>query len=298
MKNAVLDPAILFISETNWFDIHKRDNFLKHLFNNLTSIDQYSVAKILWNDELENCLWSYPPIPPWRQDKDWGNQIVPAIYHLLRKNVQICSCGLSQTTCNVQPAMNCCNPNALLCFMKLMHRLISLSQHILLCLGLANVLPTHEDYVFNCACCSQSLVPELINSPTDWLHHVDIENDYWPNSITEENKIFKALDIIRIRDFNGSPFLHKFCFVPKFISELSLTQSNRTRILKQMVKKLIFTRQQATSDTTLQDEYLRDKREYRFRVTKSIRIHYHHGADGQIYFLSFYDVGQHDEGLR
>ncbi len=287
MKNVVLDPALLFITEIDWANNHKRDWFLAHLLDNLTNIDQYSVAQILWNDELESCLWSDPHIPPWRQDKDWGNQLVPIIYRLLKKNIAADNFEGSQTVCNVQTVLDCSDPNALICFLRIMHRLISFTLDTLLCLGLPNILPADSNYTFYCTCCSKTLTPELIKHPTDWLRYIDVENKYWPGNVSDSRKFKKGLDIIRLRDLNDSPFLHNFQFSPRFIDDLALTHSNRLRILRQIAKRLTLTAQQAALDASLQDEYL-NRGVYRFRVTPrptSTRIHYSYDQSGAILFL-------------
>lgn len=300
MMNAVLDPAIFFISETDWVDVHKRDRFLQHLSDNLINIDQYSVAQIIWNDELENCIWAHPQIPPWRQNRDWNIQLVPIIYKIFQRNRTIINCGSSQIVCTVDPIMNCVHSDALLCFLKLMHKVSTSIPDILLCLGLENVLSINSSYVFSCTCCSQNFTPKLISSPPDWLHYINLEENYWPNDISDSDKFVKALELVRIRDFNSSPFLYDFEFSPRFINELIVTQSDRIEILHQIVKRLILTRQQAAHDSSLQDECLRKKYEYRFRVTPrphSARIHYSYDRSGTIIFLCYYGVGHHDAGL-
>lgn len=52
-------------------------------------------------------------------------------------------------------------------------------------------------------------------------------------------------------------------------------------------------------DSHLQDEYLKQKKEYRFRITQrpsSTRIHYKY-VDKKMKFLRYYDEGEHDDGL-
>jgi len=300
MKNAVFDPAIFFISATDWLDADKRDRFLKHLCDNLTNIDQYSVAQIVWNDELECCLWAHPCMPPWRLDRDWNIPLVPIIHNTFQRKRTTINCGSSQVVCAVDPSMNCVNSDALLCFLKLMHKVRTSIPDILLCLGLENVLSTNSSYVFSCACCPQNFTPKLINSPIDWLHHIDLEEEYWPNDISDSDKFAEALKIVRIRAFNSSPFLYEFEFTPRFVNDLIATQSNKMEILHQIVKRLILTRQQAARDSSLQDEYLRKRGEYRFRVTprpNSARINYKYDQSRAIIFSRYYAAGHHDDGL-
>jgi hypothetical protein len=180
-----------------------------------------------------------------------------------------------------------------------MHEINTYVSDILLCLGLENILSTNSSYVFSCACCSQNFTPELINSPIDWLHYINLE-DYWPSNVSDLDKLVKVLEIVRIRDFNSSPFLYEFEFDPRFINELVAIKSYKIEIIHQIVKRLISTKRQAAQDASLQDEYLKGKCEYRFRVTprpSSARIHYTYDQSGTIIFLCYYGAGHHDDGL-
>jgi hypothetical protein len=301
MKSAVFDPSIFHISEADWFIDEKRDCFLEHLFENLTAIDQYRIAKIIWNEELETCLWLTPQTPPWRKDKDWSNQLVPVIHKLLQRNISFIELGAKQSPCDVNPSMEFVHQNTGYCFLKLMHSFIKSQEEIFLCLGLPNVVLTNALYSFSCKCCPLPLSPNLVFRSIDWLKYVDIINEYWPIDETENDKLSSALNMFRVKEFNGRPFLYKFGFSSSFLATISQTHSDKSRILRQMVKKLISTNQESARDPTLHDEYLEEQKEFRFRVTpkpKSIRIHYDYTKDRNIYFLSFYDAGQHDKGLR
>ncbi len=300
MKSAVLDPSIFHITETDWLNTDKRNAFLNHLFESLTAIDQYRIAEILWSKELEICLWSTPQTPPWRKDKDWSNALLPPIYLLLQRNKKDIDLGGGQSPCSVQPHMEFVHQYAGNCFLTLMHSFIKSQEQIFLCLGLPNIRPTNRRYLFSCTCCSLPLSPNLVCSPTDWFNYIDIASEYWPSSETESDKLLSALNMVRLKEFDAKPFLYEFQFSPDFISGLSGTHSDKSRILRQIVKRLILTRQDAARDPTLKDEYLEEQKVSRFRVTPrptSIRIHYQYET-GHIYFLSFYDVGQHDESLR
>lgn len=298
MKGAVLDPSILHISETDWFNRDKRDYFLKHLFDNLTAIDDYRIAEITWSAEQEICLWATPQTPPWRLDKDWSNQLLPAIIVLLQRNKRSVELDARQPPCKVQPSMQFVHQNAGRCFLILMHSFIKSQEETFLCLGVPNIAPTNPQYLFSCNCCPSPLSPNLVCRPTDWLNYIDITSEYWPSNETESDKLLSALQMFRVREFNGKPFLHKFEFSPQFILALSQTHSDKSKILTQMVKKLISTKQEAANDPTLSDEYLARQEVFRFRVTRRLRIHYYYETDRHICFLSFYDAGQHDEGLR
>lgn len=298
MKTVVLDPSILHISETDWFNDDKRDYFLRHLFDNLTAIDDYRIAEIVWSEGHETCLWATPQTPPWRLDRDWSNQLVPIIYKLLHQNSRFIELDSVQLPCEVHPSMQFIHQNAGVCFLILMHSFIRSQDKTFLCLGLPNITPTNPQYLFSCICCPSSLSPNLVRCPMDWLDYVDITGEYWPSSETDSDKLLGALHMLRAREFNIKTFRYKFDFSTHFINALSQTHSNKLRILRQMVKRLISTSQEARHDSSLNDEYLSQQKVSRFWVTRRTRIHYDYLTNGHIYFLSYYDVGKHDEGLR
>jgi hypothetical protein len=54
-------------------------------------------------------------------------------------------------------------------------------------------------------------------------------------------------------------------------------ESYRDQIIKYIAKRLTSTQQEAAQDGHLHDEYLKQKKEYRFRITQrpsSTRVHY------------------------
>ena len=294
--NTVFDPAILFTSETDWYDEKIRDEFLDHLLDNLKNIDEYSIAKIYWNDYFESCLWTSPQKPPWRTHIDWNNQFVPYIYRLFTKN----SIGLdfvnNLPSCDVLPLMNKCpSDNVNDYFLKLMHEIINRKEDIFLCLSVKNKLSKSDNYSFTCTCHSNRLVPELINKPDDWLNHIDLENNYWPNNTTEFENFVKAIEIVRQRDFGDKPFLYNCTFSEGFIRDIIGINENKKNILENIAKRLILTKQEADQDGSLQNEYLKREKQYRFRVSLDYRIQYIFSKENGIEFLN---CGKHDYGLH
>ena len=294
--NTVFDPAILFISETDWYDEKIQDEFLDHLLDNLKNIDEYSIAKIYWNDDFESSLWDSPQKPPWRTQRDWNNQLVPYIYKLFTKNRIELNFVSNLPPCNVLPLMNKCHSdNVNNYFLKLMHEIINKKEDIFLCLSIKNQLSNINKYSFTCICHSNRLVPELINKPDDWLYHIDLKNNYWPNTTKEADKFMKAIEIVRGRDFGDKPFLYNYNFSEGFIRDIIGINKNKTNILESIVKRLILTRQEVGQDGSLQHEYLKHEKQYRFRVTLDYRIQYVFSKENEIEFLNF---GKHDHGLH
>ena len=80
--NTVLSPSVFFIDENEWLDETKKDDFLQHFSDILETVEAYQHTQIYWNDDWELFLWDHPQIPPWRQDKNLRNSIIPLIYNL------------------------------------------------------------------------------------------------------------------------------------------------------------------------------------------------------------------------
>jgi hypothetical protein len=173
--NTVFDPALMFISDSDWQDSEKRDNFLEHLLENLRLIDEHKVTRVYWTDELEEILWNYPQLAPWRMSKDWSIPLVPIIYNLFDSNRTFTDCPGELDPCQVKPPLNFIPDKREIrnSFMKLTHRVVGQEEYIYLCLGVDNRLPSNLRYIFFCECHENELEPNLINDPQDWLKYIE-----------------------------------------------------------------------------------------------------------------------------
>jgi hypothetical protein len=303
--NTVFDPTVLFITESEWYDLRKRDGFLEHLAGNLQYIREFIATKVYWTDELEELLWNDPLLPPWRHDKDWKNKIVPVIYKRFQGCKLLVNLPHTEIKCSVLPQFKCtcCKLDAHRLFMGLMDYALVNQEYIYLCVGIGNRLTGEQNYRFFDESDSYSLVPELINIPEDWLKHVNFTEAFWPQSYSKEDldKLHTALaataELFFARNMN-EPFQYEIEFERPFIEAISDELNNRQEILIALVKRLMRTQQEASADKGLNDEPVRGRRkERRFRVSIQRRIHYRYGKTGKIVFLKYYREGRHDEGL-
>ncbi|MGL5060865.1 MAG: hypothetical protein ACRC62_12885 [Microcoleus sp.] len=292
----VFDPEILFISESDWQDPEKRDTFLQHLLDNLDNINNYNITKVYWTDDLEQLLWDHPQLPPWRQDRDWKLQIVPVIYKALNAAKEYIQNPQNLSSCSMQPVLNCsCFEGlALCCFLELMHVAIEREENVYLCLGFNR---KKEEFTFFCDCHSFQINPVAIFKPFEWLDRINLIESYWPNNVDEGEKFNTALEIAFKQLDKRS--LYEYEFSRSFLKDLMTVQNHRTSIIEWTAKRLTLTKQQAAKDSYLKDEYLANKKEYRFRITQrpfSTRVHYKY-VNKKIRFLNYYDEGEHDDGL-
>jgi len=292
----VFDPANLFISEPDWHDSYKRDIFIQHLLENLEYINDYKITKVYWTDELEKLLWDSPQLPPWRSDRDWKIPIVQVIYRAFnnaRENIQN---SKNLTCCFTQPELNCDHIGDLTlpAFLELMHIVIDKSEDIYFCLG-AN--REKEDYIFSCDCHSFQVTPLVIVKPIEWLDHINLASSSWPENIDEIEKFDRLLKII-FKKLDKEP-KYEYEFSNTFLKDVVKAQNYRKEIIEYIATRLILTKQEAAKDSYLQDEYLAQKKEYRFRVTQrpsSTRVHYKY-VNKKLRFLRYYGEGEHDDGL-
>lgn len=296
----VFDPANLFVSESDWHDSEKRDIFIQHLLENLDHINNYNITKIYWTDELEKLLWDSPQLPPWRLDRDWNLQIVQVIYRAFNNAKEYIENSKNLTSCLTQPALDCSQIGnlTLLSFLELMHIVIDKNENIYFCLGANRI---KEDYTFSCDCHSFQVTPTVIAKPSEWLNYINLASNYWPNSldVNEIKKINTALEIV-FKKLNIKP-IYEYEFSNAFLKDIVKIKTHREEIIEYTAKRLTLTKQKAAQDSYLQDEYLAQKKEYRFRVTQrpsSTRIHYKYVKNkNKLIFLRYYGEGEHDDGL-
>ncbi|MEH2423103.1 MAG: hypothetical protein V7K48_19980 [Nostoc sp.] len=292
----VFEPGNLFLSESDWYDAEKRDNFLQHLLENLDYINNYKITKIYWTDELEKLLWDSPQLPPWRLNRDWNLPIVQVIYRAFNTTQEFIQNSKNLTSCLVQPSLDCSEIGdlTLLAFLELMHIVIDRSENIYLCLGASRI---KNDYFFSCDCHSFGITPLVIAKPTEWLNHINLASDYWPDSLDEIEKFQTALNIM-FKKLN-SKAIYEYEFSNAFLKDIIKTKTHREQIIEYAAKRLTLNQQEAAKDSYLKDEYLPQTKEHRFRVTQrpsSTRIHYKY-VNKKFRFLRYYGEGEHDNGL-
>ncbi len=292
----VFEPGNLFISVQDWEDSEKRDIFLQHLLDNLEHINDYRITKVYWTDELEKLLWDSPQSPPWRLDRDWNLPIVQVIYRAFGKVKEYVQNSKNLTSCLVEPVIDCSQLGdlTLLAFLELMHIVIDRNENVYLCLGSSRLV---ENYLFSCNCHSFQIIPSIIAKPREWLQRIDIASNYWPNNLDEIEKFNAALNIV-FKKLNRNP-IYEYEFSKTFLKDIIKTQVYREYIIEYTARRLTLTKQEAARDSYLQDEYLAQRKEYRFRITQrpsSTRIHYKY-VNKKLIFLRYYGEGEHDDGL-
>lgn len=302
--NAIFEPSLLFINQSDWEDEDIKDAFLTCLLKHLEYIDEYDICGIIWADELENLLWNIPKMNPWLQNT-WGkNTLVPIILNKLSSRaVPDTLIGDLPTTVSPDFAHKITQNNAHEFFLKSVETLLVMETAFRLAVGLQNQLPKPQSYTFTSSDNLHSYTPELINQPIDWLKKVDILA-FYPKNIAEFDTLFeKGLQLILLRDYpknekgEDPEFLHKdYSFSKNFKKEIIEEQDKNLQVLifKQIVKKLILSPADAGSSKSLQDEPINEQ--YRFRVSQVARIHYLLNKKN-IEFINYYGAGKHDVGL-
>lgn len=297
--NTVFDPALLFISDAQWSNEAKRDQFLDHLSGHLRMIEDYQLSKIFWSDDLEEFLWAHPQLPPWRAAIYWKNQIVPIIARLFAKNLLLVHTSDCISGCEIAPvlSMNYGREDIHLMFRRLMHAIIRQELEFRFNPGVENTRD-RGTFTFSCECHGRSIEARVINYPKDWLSEIDF-NSFWPSTPDEAEILRKAIGVVIIRDMNGktADTKHKFEFDRRFMQDVTSERDSRTEVVRALAKRLQMSQAEAAADNGLQDEGIFGRDERRMRVSLAKRIHYRYLREGGIRFLRFYGEGMHYDGL-
>ena len=299
--NAVFEPSLLFISDTDWYDEEKRDAFLEHLDSHLTAVDSYDMCQIVWTEEFDLLMYETPQMNPWRQEYWAVMQIIPNIYKKLSSRTNY-DFYCHDTPCLVEPLFQntIIEHDAHEAFLKLIHTLIEFEENFYLCVGVQNVLNLPDFYRFYRNSDEKQLLPTLINHGKDWLPHIDIVEKFFPRSVEEfEDKFEKGLAVIKQKLFPEKEFLFDFEFTKNFKKSIVDRTKHQEAIFIAVVRKLTLPSIEA-ANSDLHDEFLDKKKEWRIRVTQhpsSTRIQYVVKKDKTIQFLCFYGEGEHDDGL-
>jgi len=298
--NTAFDPALLFISDAEWSDEARRDQFLQHISGHLRMVEDFQISKILWCDNLEQFLWAHPQLPPWRAEVHWRNQLVPIIARLFRKNLLLIDTSNCLLGCSITPELstNYGRPEIDACFRQLMHAVIQQAQQLRFNPGAENITG-NSIVTFSCECHGLRVEARMISLPRDWLGEIDF-GDFWPSKANEAKILRQAIVVVTKRDLASetSNYRYKFDFHSDFVEDLCREQDSRTEIVRGLAKRLLMTQAQASSDEGLQDEEVKGKDERRMRISRSKRVHYEYSGQASIRFLRYYGEGEHDAGLN
>ena len=161
-------------------------------------------------------------------------------------------------------------------------------------IGLKNTFLSNRSFTSNKH--NQKIPLIAINAKNDYLKQIPIEDILWPehNNCENPERLKKALHIILERDFPGTESIYTFQFDKGFLKKLISTTQDKLKILRTIARRLTLTPGQARGDGAFQEAQIGN--EYRFRVSKSKRIHFSIDR-AHIIFLMYYDEGEHDDGL-
>jgi hypothetical protein len=301
--NIVFEPSLLFISEIDWYDEVKRDAFLEHLDEQLSTIDEYEIGEILWTEAFDLLLYETPQMLPWRQEYWAVMQIIPNIYRKLNNKTNYSFDGYD-TNCLMKPdfANTITIHDAIGHFLKLVHTLIDFEEFFYLCVGVHNQLPNLNQYTFYCNCHQNQLMPTLINAANDWFKYINILEKLFPKTVERFEDVFnKAIRVTRFCEFGDKPLMYTPEFELKFKQKVVSSTRNQAEILKNITKRLILLTPQAQADGSLQDKHYKGKDKKglrRMRITQGTRVDYVlNEIDKIITFVMYYDEGDYDNSL-
>ena len=289
----VLDPRLTFPKEEEWRNEAAQDACLLQLLDYWDFMDQHQLGPVVWSDELYESFFSQSLIA---QDKT--KQLSSLLYYRFwnGNNVEIVSNDVT-ASCQCEPSEIYDNNSGAELFLQMLHNLAIKKNTVMIC---APKPPktNMKNAVFKCICHGQQHDVTMIFSKYKLLVGHKISDIIWPISAKQSSVLEKALELALGRDYEDEKiYTHKLD--EKFVKELAEYGGDREPILLKLARRVTLTRYEAYKNKALHDEpLLGGKDERRFRVSKSIRIHYREQKDGSILFLHFYPEGKHEEGLR
>ena len=97
--DVIICPTLLFISDEDWIIEEKQELFIDNLNKVLRYLSEKNVF-VLWNDNLETLLWTYPELHPWFDVNNY------AISELLHQRLHINNNTCAFIPCNSEPKIN------------------------------------------------------------------------------------------------------------------------------------------------------------------------------------------------
>jgi len=296
--NVLLDPNSVFIDELTWNNEIERDNFLTDLFDIIDAISDTKKSVTFWTEELETILWNSPQLNPWKSINNYKFSLIPIIYTKLRSKYLYVD--ISDNSCTTNPEISYSYTNAEIreIFLRTSDSLLQNNVEFFFFLSIPNKLLDEIKFsgVMN------DYVPKLLKEKSCYYKRIPFFMDYWPLNTTniEIKKFTKCLDIIRLIEFPNKKWLYQFDYLESFTkSILDLHENKRYNLLLKCAKRLCYSNAESQVDGVLQDEYIVQSKERRFRVSSrptSQRIHYDFN-ERVFVFIKFYNVGEHDDAL-
>lgn len=291
--NFLLDPSVYYLSEEEWNDEEKKDEFLDNFQKYLKLLDLIEQSILLWTDELEALLWESPHHPPWRGNQDFMNQQISFLIKKFNLKCEIINLNHSYSSCVINPILNYDN--------KYDQGFKNLCSQIVEEERKSNLLiaPRQIDREVTELKCQTPMKVFKIESFKD-IKKLLIKNSiieyFWPKTI-DDLDIFKNYINLLLSYENK---INKFNLDESFIKDLINKVTDirfKNKIITTIVKRLCLNSHEASIDFSLHEETI--KTEKRIRVTQkptSTRIHFKFN-DETIIFKNFYAEGEHDDPL-
>ena len=285
----VVHPANLFVEHVNL--LKDPDNEFVKSFQNFMNITIETKSEVLFTNYLSVAFWTHPP----GSDLNSGsldaqtksslrNQIYPFFTRYINEN---------NDTSKLDPSDS--DPNLTFFDEKSIEetkKLITSTEKYQSSFFLST---DEENYKFSLN--GEKLKIKSITSANELYEQVDSFEKWWPRSKKDIQKFEDCLNVYWKK--NGVKPIYKYKFSENFLADFLKTKNFKDEIIDKVGLKLSISLQNA-SKYPLKDEDIGKGKERRFRVTQKptqTRIHYFYD-NNEIIFERFYDVGQHDVGLR
>lgn len=289
--NFILEPSIFYLSEEDWEDEIKQDDFIIYFNKTLKLIELNSDFKLLWSDNLESLLWESPIHPPWRGNKDFKNKYLKSIIRKLNKIRNIIETNHSFITCDINPIINY-NEKYDNAFKSICSRIVEDNIEVNLLISpnqserdITKIKCTEPETLYNC---------KTINSINKCRENENLINKFWPSNMTEKDIFEKFMNIIIDPLLTMYTYSFSDNFIKNLIKEKHTLIKTKIKIINTINKRLNMSTADAKVDGGLLEEIING--ESRIRVTQVIRIHFKIN-NNCIDFINYYNESSHDDPL-
>lgn len=285
----VLCPTLLFIEDNEWNDKSKKDIFL----SNLQKVFEYVIESdnnVYWNNQLELTLWEQPNLHPWL------SQDTSEITALLYKKTYELPSSIGYVTCKSDPNIisSISSKDIISPTLSLIHYLLENKINFDFIVD----EPNNRNFVFNCNCHDNTLVPKIKYLFDTSINISDEVNKRWDMIKVDNTLLTELFDIIRQKYFSDRQFIYTPEYDTTFINSLLKTTDRKESILYNITHRLTLKPNEVANIVSFHDEDIKGKDSRSFRINDVCRVYYKYKKDNVFLFKNYTGSSEHDKGTR
>lgn len=288
--DAILCPSLLFIDDENWNDENKRNLFTTNLSNVLHYLQKETIS-VLWNDDLETLLWTYPDLHPWFDSNNY------ALSELLHQCLYIKNDSCNFIPCKSLPMIvSSVKRHDIISYsLSLFHYLIAKKENASFIVDELN----NNNFEFYCECHDNKLcISPLFITKEEINISEEIENRW--NDIKNDSTVLTSLiNLMIVKYFPKKKLIYTPIYDNSFLRSLDKITENKAKVIYSITKRLTLTPIETSKIKGFHDEVIKGTECTRsFRIDGVCRIYYEYKSPNIFYFKEYTGESGHDKGTR